>query len=140
MTGVTEEEFAFDFIDEERIRFDWKFIHFCPQYRILCINNKISVSKIIRMEDFSEAWPAFSESVGLAPTLPLHNVGPKIDRSGMSDRLIARLNDLYARDFEIFSYEKVPVEVQAPRGRIQSDYISLWPEYRGCDTSDQTRI
>ncbi|MBV8978583.1 MAG: sulfotransferase family 2 domain-containing protein [Alphaproteobacteria bacterium] len=137
---LTPEELAFDLLDEERIRFDWKFIHFAPQYRFF-YEGPVRTAEIYKVEDMSAAWAAASKAFGLSAGLPRENRLDGEGGTGLSHGVIARLNLLYARDFKLFDYPMVPAPDKARDTRdLYAKFVRLWPERRNMDISDKTEI
>jgi hypothetical protein len=135
--SLTPEELAFDVLDEARIRTDWKFVHFAPQYRFFLEGRRRVVTHVFRYEDLPKAWPEVKREFSLDKDLCVENRLAERFIEPMSDRLVARINFLYARDFALFGYVPQRVRRQPARGReYYSRYARLWPERRGLDISD----
>lgn len=136
---LTAEELAFDLLDEERIRGDWKFIHFAPQYCFFYVDGRRAVDRIYYMEDLPQAWDRVQRDFRLTADLKRENESEGAPEIELSDRLIGRLNSLYARDFAYFGYDKKPARASSVR-RPYPAFSKLWPEYRGLDISDRHRV
>jgi hypothetical protein len=138
LDSMSMEELAFDILDEERIRYDWKFIHFIPQYRMFFINNTQAVSNIWKVESISSSWNEVCEVYRLSTKLEYENVRINCPTVDLSDRLKARLTFLYARDFKLFNYDPAPADdaMTYNTGQFYQEYASMWPERRSVDISD----
>lgn len=138
--SLTPEELAFDLLDEARIRSDWKFIHFAPQYRFFYEGTRRQVQKVFRFEDMPSAWAEAQRAFAIDEGLTIENRLSSRFFEPMSEALIARINFLYARDFALFDYTPRPVKKQKRTEKGGRDYYGyfarLWPERRGLDISD----
>ncbi len=136
--ALSQEELAFDLLDEERIRFDWKFVHFAPQYRFFYEGTTRAVSHLWKVEDLPAAWDEVRAKFAVAAPLTVEN---KLDAPApaLSEAVIGRLNLLYARDFALFSYAKRAGGAREPR-MLYRKFAALWPERRGLDMSDKTDV
>ena len=136
--ALTQEDLAFDLLDEERIRFDWKFIHFAPQYRFFYEGRARAVSHIWKVEDLPSAWDEVRKNFSIAAPLTVEN---KLDAAvpALSDAVIGRLNLLYARDFALFDYKKRPADAR-PTPTLYAKFAKLWPERRGLEMTDKSEI
>jgi hypothetical protein len=138
--ALTPDDLAFDILDEARIRSDWKFIHFAPQYRFFYEGRQCVVSRFWKIENLPAAWHELCRDLRIEADLPeLNRLSPKWFEP-MSEALIGRINLLYARDFALFGYTKKPGrEPRSSRG-FYSRYRKLWPELRGLDISDASEV
>ena len=135
--SLTPEELAFDILDEARIRSDWKFIHFAPQYRFFLEGKRCVVDHIWKYEELPGAWQEAKREFSIDADLTVENQLALRYREPMSDRLIARINFLYARDFALFGFAPKRAKRQGAKGRDFYGYFAkLWPERRGLDISD----
>jgi hypothetical protein len=135
--ALTLEELAFDVLDEERIRCDWKFVHFSPQYRFFYVDGQREVGRIFRVEDLPKAWDRIRVAFDIDAELKREN--QEDARGGwLPDRVIGRINTLYARDFAYFGYARRPA-CPRPVPRPYPAFSTLWPEYRALDVSDRNR-
>jgi hypothetical protein len=139
--SLTPDELAFDILDEARIRSDWKFVHFSPQYRFYYEGTRSVVSHIWKVENLPEAWREVCKQFSIEADLRGENRGGYEYFEPLSRALIGRLNVLYARDFALFGYKMKP---GTPPGRSARDFYSrfvrLWPERRGLDISDAADV
>jgi Sulfotransferase family len=137
-TALSQEELAFDLLDEERIRFDWKFVHFAPQYRFFYEGTARAVSHLWKVEDLPAAWDEVRAKFDFSAPLTVEN---KLDAPApaLSEAVIGRLNLLYARDFALFGYATRPGGTREAR-TLYRKFAALWPERRGLDMSDKMDI
>lgn len=136
-SSLTPEQLAFDILDESRIRSDWKFIHFAPQYRFFYEGTRCVVDEVFKFEDLPFVWSAVRRQFAIDTDLTVENRLASRFFEPMSENLIARINLLYARDFALFGYLPLQAKNHAANGReIYSRYVRLWPERRGLDISD----
>jgi hypothetical protein len=131
---------ACDILDEERIRFDWKFIHFAPQYRFFYEGATRSVDRIWKTEELPSAWSEMQKAFSVDAPLASENRGDLRDSAVLGDTVVARINELYARDFALFGYAMRPSRAKPvpPRGPFAS-FLDLWPERRNLDITDRTK-
>lgn len=135
---LTQEDLAFDMLDEERIRFDWKFIHFAPQYRFFYDGPTRAVSHVWKVEDLPSAWDEVRKNFSIAAPLTVEN---RLDESvpALSEAVIARLDLLYARDFALFDYKKRSADSR-PSRTLYAKFAKLWPERRGLEMTDKSEV
>jgi len=137
---IAPDELAFDVLDEERVRHDWKFVHFAPQYRFFFEGPRRAVTRLWKTEALPAAWGEVERAFGFEAPLPYENSLGK-GQSELSDALVARLNLLYARDFALFDYPLRRTRAPASRGReLYAKFVRLWPERRKLDMSDKSEI
>lgn len=135
--SMSPEELAFDLLDEARIRGDWKFVHFAPQYRFFYEGRRRIVPHIWKVEDLPQAWQQVKREFSLQSELSLENRLGYEYFEPLSAMLIGRINSLYARDFALFDYPVKPGTVPKHRKRdFYARFARLWPERRGLDISD----
>lgn len=93
------------------IRFDWRYIHFCPQHYFFYRGKKCIADYIGRMETIDSDWLSIQKSVGQAFPLGVHNEKKSAQNRAslehLTDATLALVNDLYDRDFTLFGYEKL---------------------------------
>jgi hypothetical protein len=138
--NLTIEALALDLLDEERIREDWKFVHFAPQYRFFFIDNQQQVDYLWRVEDLPAVWRQVQEAFGFKRQLDAENTNMAIASDGMPVAVCHRINQLYARDFQLFRYDvahsgHIPNQLSP----IYPQFVALWPEHRSLDASDLYR-
>ncbi len=136
--GLTQEELAFDLLDEERIRFDWKFVHFAPQYRFFYEGGDRAVSHIWKVEDLPSAWNEVQANFSVSAPLTVEN---RLDEPAppLSEAVVARLNLLYARDFALFGYRLRAADAR-PQRTLYAKFAKLWPERRGLEMTDKSEV
>jgi len=136
--SLTPEELCCDLLDEARIRSDWKFVHFAPQYRFFYEGTRRVTDKVFKFEDLPFAWSQVQREFAIDADLTVENRLASRFFEPMSENLIARINLLYARDFALFGYTPMRVKKkQAAKGKdFYGRYARLWPEHRGLDISD----
>lgn len=107
-------------LNECNIRYDWNYIHFCPQYFFFYLNGKCRADFIGRFErlqrDFIQAVNLFNlqehsdlELVNPSETndsKPLNPVEEPIYIDRYDSKSLAIVNKLYDRDFVYFHYDK----------------------------------
>jgi hypothetical protein len=139
--ALTLDELAFDILDEERIRFDWKFIHFALQYRFFYEGTQRTVDSIWKTEDLPGAWDEVRSEYGVDAKLVSENRGDLRDTAALSPAIEARINQLYARDFMLFGYPMRPSSAmpRPARGPFAS-FAELWPERRNLDITEASKV
>jgi hypothetical protein len=138
--ALSIEELAFDILDEERIRFDWKFIHFAPQYRFFYEGTQRSVDRVWKAEDLPTAWSDLRAAFSVDAALASENRGDLRDAAVLGDAALSRVNQLYARDFALFGYAMRPSrEKPKPARGPFAVFSDLWPERRNLQMTDATK-
>ena len=93
------------------VRYDWRYIHFCPQHFFFYRGRKCIVDYLGRFERIKDDWLSIQRIINInAPLASTNN-----RRSSMRDAFFAklnhasieRINEIYERDFELFGYEKL---------------------------------
>lgn len=139
--GMTVEQIAYDVLDEERIRLDWKFIHFAPQYRFFYAGNARLVDHLWRVEDLPQEWDGLRRTLDIDVTLPSENRRDLRDHVPLNAAVLGRINSLYARDFAFFGYPMRSGMVSGERERTPYPrYADLWPERRDLDITSAQRV
>ena len=91
------------------LRWDWRFIHLCPQHYFFYIGNKCVVDKIGKYDELGRSWASICSLLGLQLQLPHERVSAAIDTEyeiALQDPIIlARVNSLYLRDSLLFGYD-----------------------------------
>lgn len=113
-------QFVRDELNEINIRFDWKFVHFCPQFHFFYRGGKCRADFIGRLEKLGRDFPRVINLANLDPDVDL----PYLNRrttdvshaKGLTDvseylekydpTSLAVVNRLYDKDFVYFGYEK----------------------------------
>ncbi|WP_310672920.1 sulfotransferase family 2 domain-containing protein [Burkholderia multivorans] len=91
------------------IRYDWRYIHFCPQHFFFYSGRKSIADFIGRFEHIDDSWFAIQKLLGLSIPLGTTNVkGGTRTRSidSLSAESIRKINELYDLDFSLFGYRK----------------------------------
>jgi hypothetical protein len=138
--ALSIEELAFDLLDEERIRFDWKFIHFAPQYRFFYEGTRRGVDNVWKAEELPAAWQELERTFAIDAKLASENRGDLRDAAPLGDAVVARINQLYARDFAYFGYAMRPS--RGKPGPARGPYVAfldLWPERRNLEMTDASK-
>lgn len=139
--ALTIDELAFDILDEERIRFDWKFIHFAPQYRFFCEGTKRTVDRVWKTEALPGAWDEVRAEFSVDAKLVSENRGDLRDTASLTPAVEARINQLYARDFMLFDYAMRPSSAKPKPARgPYAAFVDLWPERRNLDISEASKV
>ncbi len=139
---MTPDTFIDRYLNHTTLRSDWRFIHFCPQYRFFHRGERCLVDLVGRFEDLPPFIDEVSDRLGLLLTLPDDNASVT-DDIALGDAAVAAINHFYARDFALFGYEprSTPTGVTPLGTRIlYADFDSLWPEERGLDTTELLRV
>lgn len=116
------------------IRYDWRFVHFCPQWMFFYAGNGVSrvVDKIGKIENFDADWLSIRKELHLMELpaeLPHERRAQErgLDISELSNdpKVIAHINRLYLRDFQIFGYPMLKPEAypNGLRGKAYDDRI-----------------
>jgi hypothetical protein len=139
LDSLSMEDLAFDLLDEERIRFDWKFIHFSPQYRFFFEKSQLKVNYLWKIEAIQSIWPDICNFLDIKDDLKPDNVRVNCPILPISDRLNSRIALLYARDFELLKYNPIEImnndEFNSPC--LYPNYTNLWPERRHIEITDR---
>jgi hypothetical protein len=139
---LSPEAFAARYMNHALLRADWRLVHFAPQYTFFFAGQRCIVNLIGRMESMDGFLTTLSKRLGFDIYLAKENVGSD-DAIELSDDLIATINHFYARDFALFGY---PMRTPAPGAKVLGDrdayhsFETLWPEERGLEAKEQTRI
>jgi len=138
--ALSMDELAFDILDEERIRFDWKFIHFAPQYRFFYEGKERTVDRVWKTEDLPRAWDEMCREFSVDAKLASQNRGDLRDTATLSPAIEARINQLYARDFKFLDYpmRSTGAKPRPARGPYTA-FVELWPERRNLDITEASK-
>ncbi|KVO09437.1 hypothetical protein WK05_18000 [Burkholderia ubonensis] len=107
------------------IRYDWRYIHFCPQHFFFYSGNKCIADFIGRFEHLDDGWFAIQKILGRSIPLGEANVkGGTEMRSidSLSADSIRVINELYDRDFSLFGYPKYVDKASVSTGHAPSSY------------------
>lgn len=140
-------------MDETNFRFNWKYIHFCPQHYFVPPTTEagrtMEQSFVARHEKLDATWKtflthAFSKD-GHGPEVELPKVRVRPDQDigvrSLSPYVISQVNRVYRKDFERFGYEMLGPE-QEPGSHfervngIHSPHLTA-PEYERCTVGEQ---
>lgn len=93
-------------------RYDWRFVHFCPQHVFFYVSGRSVVDFVGRHEHMERDWAAVSALTGsvFRPKLPIEHerksTGDQFPPEWRVDRRVIQLvNRLYHRDFLLFGYD-----------------------------------
>lgn len=92
------------------IRYDWRFIHFCPQHSFFFVGQKRVVDFVGKFETIDKDWKSILAILGqrmpsdVAKELPHLRPSPATAQ-GLTQEEIQLVNDLYYRDFLLFGYD-----------------------------------
>ncbi|TVO35969.1 sulfotransferase family 2 domain-containing protein [Vibrio algivorus] len=98
-------------IDEVKIRYDYEFVHFCPQHYFFYNGKKRVVDYIGKLEYIDVEFKVVSAflSIGIQ-SLPLLNTTSETEGSYLkyyNEKSIEIINRLYEKDFILFGYDMV---------------------------------
>ena len=98
--------FVMEQMTPANLRWDWRFIHLCPQHHFFFRGNKRVVDHVGRMENLDRDWNAVTSLIGLNIQLPHERVGALPQHRLLEDsEVLDRVNSLYLRDFRLFGYQ-----------------------------------
>jgi hypothetical protein len=107
--GRMTKDRVLELLTPANIRYDWRFIHFCPQHFFFYLGNKCMVDKICRLENFDADWMSVNALIGnkfpsqVAKARVSHE-DPDFDLLDYED-VLQHVNRLYLRDFLLFGYK-----------------------------------
>ncbi len=97
-------EQTLDMLTPANIRWDWRFIHFCPQHYFFYDYAERSFTQIGKMEHLEEDWERALEWLGLDhEEIPQERPSLKIDME-FTPKVMQLIWDLYHKDFNLFGY------------------------------------
>jgi hypothetical protein len=101
--------FVMNVMTPANLRWDWRFIHLCPQHYFFYLGNKSLADKIGKYEDLTNSWASVCSLIGLPITLPHdRQANPstvhEFDEALSAPEVYERINSLYLRDFLLFDY------------------------------------
>lgn len=96
-------------IDEISARFNWKFVHFCPQHYFFCKNGKIQTDYVGRYENLEESWSYVQGKINIEHEClkVVRNSEESYGVEFLSPEVIRWINSFYRLDFQIFGYERI---------------------------------
>lgn len=114
--------FVMEQMTPANLRWDWRFVHLCPQHYFFFRGNKRVVDHVGRMESLQDDWAVITSLVGLRLSLPHERVGSGLSHKLLEDpEVLSRINALYLRDFRLFGYPMTgSVEVSSHSDRIRT--------------------
>ena len=107
------------------IRYDWRYIHFCPQHFFFYSGRKSVADFIGRFEHLDDSWFAIQKLLGCSIPLGAANIkGGTAARSldSLSVDSIRLINELYDRDFSLFGYPKYVDDASIVVGHAPASY------------------
>jgi hypothetical protein len=112
--------FVMEQMTPANLRWDWRFIHLCPQHNFFFRGSKRVVDHVGRMENLAQDWAAITSLLGLNINLPHERVGAIPQHTLLEDpEVLNRINSLYLRDFQLFGYRMLgTVEASSHSERI----------------------
>ncbi len=125
--GQDLKKFVVEQMTPANLRWDWRFIHLCPQHFFFFRGNKRVVDHIGRMESLEEDWAAVNTLLGMKLEIPHERIGNygKLHTLLEDKEVIARINSLYLRDFQLFNYRmQGTVEVASHSDRVATIHDS----------------
>lgn len=98
--------FVMEQMTPANLRWDWRFIHLCPQHYFFFRGNKRVVDHVGKMENLTQDWGAICSLIGLNIRLPHARIGALPQHALLEDLEVRRrINTLYLRDFRLFGYD-----------------------------------
>ena len=111
---IPETRTILDELDEVRIAYDPRYIHFSPQHRYTHIGNKCHVDFIARAERLHEDLREIGVAAGFSANffkaierIERQDVDQRVSEEDLSREVAARIWRLYYRDFILFGYRPV---------------------------------
>ena len=99
---MTLKEFIFNILAKQSFDdFHYEMVHYYPQYKFIVDEDdqiKPDSIKIFKLEDYKNEFIKFTEKL----VLPSYNICEYFDPEALE-----KFNEIYARDFEVFGYEKI---------------------------------
>jgi hypothetical protein len=95
-------------LNAHNICYNYHFIHFKPIYLYAFYNDQLVMDFVGRFENLYEDWRSIAQRFDLNPNIPHENKRNKGNESYLdyyTSASIAKVNELYAKDFELFGYE-----------------------------------
>ena len=100
------DDFVCYFLTEANVRYDWRFVHFCPQHYFL--GDYTSPSFVGHHERFAEDWESIKQKLGLEiPELKNERHRVKGEPERLSAEALEILHRLYNHDCIIFDYPPI---------------------------------
>jgi hypothetical protein len=122
-------EFIRGCLTEANARYDWRFIHFCPQHYFFYTGNKCIADFIGHYKSLGDDWSR-AQSLGKFETKPLTNARHREHQSSTQKELLSVaslvvLNRLYERDCRLFGYPPIlnPEDIPADTHEYRIEQI-----------------
>jgi len=100
----TFQDFVINWVNKKNV---YSSIHFIPQYEFVCINDKLSIDEVFKLEEIDAAYKKIARKLNIKDmTLSKLNAGKnKIDYMELYDKKsLAIVENIYKKDFVIFDY------------------------------------
>ena len=103
-------EFVLRSLTPANVRFSWQYSHFCPQHFYFYAGNKLVADYLGRQETLQEDWRKILAILGLPEELAdlpherQTEGSDTADICSLSEPAVARINQLYARDWFYFGH------------------------------------
>lgn len=116
-------------LDRMSLRYDWKYIHLCPQHYFFYKNLSVQADFIGRFERLEDDWKSVCHLIGIQyrglnklKTTSRYGSYTRYTVQDLSDDSILHLDRLYSRDFDLFGYQSLTdrVEEDNHTNRIES--------------------
>ena len=81
--------------------------HSVPQYKYICINDKVAVDKIFKLENLNSEFFELKKflDIDIKTTLPKLNISDKIKTNILKENIAKKIFSIYENDFIILNYE-----------------------------------
>jgi len=123
------------------VRFDWRYIHFCPQHYFFYHNNTLCADWIGSFEDLQRQWSLLGWALDLdLPELShfkdqkTYDVGDLLKVQDLHEDTLRIVNTIYQRDFHLFGYAQFG---PSSKPKIHAEVVEnlLTQELKGTPTS-----
>lgn len=98
------DDFVLRYLDADRARFDFRFVHFCPQHHFTHLAGKCRVDWIVRFERLEADLAHLPALLGVPAEVGHENLRAETPLA-FGPEAEASLRSLYARDFQLFGYD-----------------------------------
>lgn len=109
------------------IRYDWRYIHLCPQHHFFYVGAKCKADKVCAVENLEREWTGLQSLLGLQVDLPHERRSSSddlLDALLTHPQVVGKINSLYLRDFQLFGYNMhgtVPTNLYSERIAVIHD-------------------
>ena len=81
--------------------------HIVPQYKYICINDKVAVDKIFKLENLDSELFELKKmlDIDIETTIPKLNISHKIKTNILEENIAKKIFSIYENDFNILNYE-----------------------------------